>query len=74
MTKSFGDPGSNELNPNHLALYNITAGGDYVEITTSDGPYRISSRPCLRVSVLFIYCLSWCIYLFPQTTVLDIRE
>ena len=37
---SFGDPGSNLVNPNHLAVYNITAGGDYVEITTSDGPYH----------------------------------
>ena len=37
---SFGDPGSNLVNPNHLAVHDITAGGGYVEITTSDGPYH----------------------------------
>ena len=37
---SFGDPGSNLVNPNHLAVYDITAGGGYVEITPSDGPYH----------------------------------
>ena len=28
---SFGDPGSNTINPNHLAIYDITAG-QYNEI------------------------------------------
>ena len=36
---SFVDAGSDSVNPNHLAVYDITAGGGYVEITTSDGPY-----------------------------------
>ena len=29
---SFGDPGSNLVNPNHLAIYDITTSG-YTEIT-----------------------------------------
>ena len=38
---SFG-PQSDSVNPSHLAVYDITAGGarDYVEITTSNGPYH----------------------------------
>ena len=36
---SFG-PQSKEVNPSHLAVYDITGGArDYVEIATSDGPY-----------------------------------
>ena len=30
---SFGDPDSNSVNPNHLAIYDISAG-EYNEITT----------------------------------------